>query len=154
MVTITRGELNDVSSCVEALNNSEIGKRYFGTVDKMKSFIEEGISKNELWIAKDLQGSCLGYAWYTLNGTFYRLPYLRSIAVHPDHRRKGIASLLLDHFEEQGFKSATHVFLLVSDFNHEARKLYHDRGYKQVGAVEDLFVKGVTELIHVKSRLS
>jgi len=59
---------------------------------------------------------------------------LLTIAVHPDHRRKGIARDVLSEFltkaAEQG---AQNVFLEVAQPNHAAQALYQAAGFERIG---------------------
>lgn len=151
-VSIRPGTHADIAACIGAIRNSTVGRRYFKDPSSLKSTLSEGISKKALWVARDKKGNCLGYIWYMLQGTFCQFPYLRSIAVDPDHRNKGIGSMLLGHFEREGFKKASHVFLLSSDFNTRAQKLYLKRGYKRSGRIKDLFIPGIDELLFVKNK--
>jgi ribosomal protein S18 acetylase RimI-like enzyme len=54
-------------------------------------------------------------------------PYIASIAVGAEMRGKGVGSELL-HFVERHFLGRTHIFLLVSSFNHKAQHLYIRHG--------------------------
>lgn len=74
-------------------------------------------------------------------------PYVAAIAVAPAARGHGIGSRLLDHVAALVSPPARHLFLCVSDFNHDARRLYARHGFVQVGQVDDYLVPGVAELI-------
>lgn len=74
-------------------------------------------------------------------------PYLASIAVDPAARGRGIGSALLDFVEARYRGSHRHLFLLVSSFNRDARRLYERRGYRQVGEIPDYIVAGHSEYI-------
>lgn len=58
-------------------------------------------------------------------------PYLSNLAVHPNYRRHGVASELLNSCEkisqEWGFKD---LYLHVLENNHQARQLYFKLGYR------------------------
>ncbi|YAG12342.1 GCN5 family acetyltransferase [Nostoc sp. DSM 114161] len=58
-------------------------------------------------------------------------PYLSNLAVHPNYRRYGVASGLLNRCEkisqEWGFKD---LYLHVLENNHQARQLYFKLGYR------------------------
>jgi ribosomal protein S18 acetylase RimI-like enzyme len=59
---------------------------------------------------------------------------------------------LLSYFEDKGFEKASRLFLLVSDFNIEAKKFYREMGYQEVGLIPDLIKKGVGEYLMMKSK--
>lgn len=47
-------------------------------------------------------------------------------------------------------KLRTKTYLLVSDFNTNARKFYVSRGYEEMGRFESLFRKGIAERLLMK----
>jgi ribosomal protein S18 acetylase RimI-like enzyme len=73
-------------------------------------------------------------------------PYIAAIAVAPEARGTGVGSAMLD-FAEQRYPKARNIFLLVSDFNNDARRLYVRHGYAVVCALEDYVVNGHAELL-------
>jgi ribosomal protein S18 acetylase RimI-like enzyme len=151
-IVIVKGTMKHLKGCTEALIDSEIGAAYFPTAQEAEAFLQQGLTKGEVFVAIDEQGDCVGYIWFTLAGAFYRFPYLLNIAVKKDLRGKGIGKKLLAIFEEQGFAKASRLFLLVSDFNAKAKKLYQAIGYKEVGVIPDLIKEGVAEHIMMKSK--
>jgi [ribosomal protein S18]-alanine N-acetyltransferase len=59
---------------------------------------------------------------------------LLTLAVHPEARRKGVATALLAEFERIARqKGAQQAFLEVSEQNAAAIALYHAQGYKDAG---------------------
>ncbi len=77
-------------------------------------------------------------------------PYIASIAVAAEAREQGVGSQLL-RFAERHFAGRGHLFLLVSSFNEQARKLYRRQGYELVGELKDYCIAGHSELIHHKN---
>jgi len=144
--------MKHLKGCTEALIHSEIGEKYFPTAQEAEAFLQQGLTKGEVFVAIDEQGDCVGYIWFTLAGAFYRFPYLLNIAVKKDLRGRGIGKKLLAFFEAKGFAKASRLFLLVSDFNAGAKRLYQAMGYKEVGVIPDLIKQGVAEHIMMKSR--
>ncbi len=53
-------------------------------------------------------------------------------------------------FEDISFTHSDKVFLLVSSFNEQAKKLYESIGYKRVGVIDDLYKNGISEYIMMK----
>jgi ribosomal protein S18 acetylase RimI-like enzyme len=151
-ISIIKGTRKHLNDCIEALVDSEIGSVYFSSKQGAKAFLREGLAKEEIFVALDEQGDCLGYVWFTLTGAFYRFPYVLNLAIKRNLRGKGIGKRLLSFFEDRGFKKASTLFLLVSDFNDKAKKFYQDLGYQEVGLIPDLVREGVTEHIMMKSK--
>lgn len=77
--------------------------------------------------------------------------YIQLVAVHPELRRRGIGTKLISWAEDRILKLSPNVFLCVSDFNLEARKLYERMGYKQVGELPDFLVNGRAEILMRKT---
>jgi ribosomal protein S18 acetylase RimI-like enzyme len=151
-LSIVKGSLQHLSACTEALLDSEIGAIYFSPEKQALAFLSEGLTKEEVYVALDTNGDCLGYIWFTLNGAFSRFPYVRNIAIKKRHRGKGIGKQLLSFFEEKGFNASSTVFLLVSNFNTKAQKFYREMGYQEIGRIPDLVRGGVTEHIMMKKK--
>jgi ribosomal protein S18 acetylase RimI-like enzyme len=151
-IIIVKGTMKHLKGCAEALMHSEMGAAYFPTVQETEAFLQQGLTKEEIFVAIDEHGDCVGYIWFTSEGAFYRFPYLLNIAVKKDLRGKGIGKKLLALFEEKGFAKASRLFLLVSDFNAAAKRLYQAIGYKEVGVIPDLIKPGIAEHIMMKSK--
>jgi len=151
-IRIVTGNVEYLSDCIEAYQYSELGEVYCHTEEQLKSFLTEGFDKGEIFVALDETNKCLGYIWITLKGTFYGFPYCRNLAVKKDYRGRGVGTALLKYYDKIGFENSTRLFILVSDFNHRAKKLYERVGYKQVGLIPDFFKDGVSEFILVKFR--
>jgi len=149
---IVPGAPEHTEDCIEAVTRSGIGEAHFRDRDATRETIEYAIDSGELQVALDDGSRAAGLIWTAERGAFGSFPYLRLIAVREDLRGRGIGSRLMDHFEEQGFARRPRVFLLVSDFNSGAQRFYERRGYTQVGAIPDMFIEGVTELIMMKVR--
>lgn len=101
----------------------------------------------ELFVARDkeLPVGFILLAPYGMAGS----PYIASIAVAAEARSRGVGSHLL-RFAEERFAGRTHLFLLVSSFNHRAQELYRRHGYKFIGELKDYVVPGHSELIFHK----
>lgn len=151
-MTIIKGTIEYINDCEDALVNSELGKRYFSQKGSARKALEEGFSKEEIYIAIDASESCIGFIWVILDGIFHSFPYLHIIAVQQESRNQGIGKILLKFFEDSCFKNYSKLFLVVADFNPDAKILYEKIGYVQVGAIPSLYRKGITEHLMMKSR--
>ena len=149
---ITKAQKINLEDCTIALLNSKLGQEYFVSEERAKSALEEGITKGELFVAVAEGGECLGFIWFILGGAFHSYPYLHIIAVKEKYRGQGIGTKLLSFFEETVFTDNAKVFLVVADFNPDAKRLYQKLGYKQVGILPNLYKDGVTEYLMMKGR--
>lgn len=77
-------------------------------------------------------------------------PYLKSIAVWPEFRDRGIGTELLS-FAENLFRGISkHFFLCVSSFNKRAQEFYEKNGYKVIGELTDYIIEGESEILLYK----
>lgn len=151
-ITIVKGSMDFINDCEEILVNSELGIRYFSEEGSARKALEKGFAKGEIYIAIDNNHSCKGFIWFILDGIFHSFPYLHIIAVKEENRKCGIGKKLLKFFEDMCFQDYTKLFLVVADFNPEAKRLYERIGYIQVGSVPNLYRPGITEHLMMKSR--
>ena len=151
-ISITKAQMRYLEDCTVALLNSKLGQEYFASDEKARSAIIEGIAKEEIFVAIDEGGECLGFIWFILMGAFHSFPYLHIIAVKEALRGLGIGKKLISFFEETVFTECSKVFLVVADFNPEAKRLYESLLYLQVGEIPGLYKEGVTEYLMMKER--
>jgi ribosomal protein S18 acetylase RimI-like enzyme len=74
-------------------------------------------------------------------------PYLATLAVVPESRDQGVGTRLIRFVEDFFRADARHLFICVSSFNPEARRLYERVGFTAVGPLEDYFIEGASELL-------
>ncbi len=151
-IAISRANESHLYDCVAALADSELGRIYFASEEKALASIAEGLAREEVFVALDDAGECLGFIWFVLGGAFHSFPYLHVIAVKAAHRGKGVGRELLRFFEDGVFENSSKAFLVVADFNPDARRLYERLGWRQVGAIPGLYREGVTEYLMMKSK--
>lgn len=153
-ITITKAHKKHLEACKNALHNSRLGQEYFPVEQDALDAINEGITKEEMYVALDENGECLGFIWFILSGAFHSFPYLHIIAVREEFRGLGIGKKLLSFFEEMVFPNSSKVFLVVADFNPDAKRLYENLGYQQVSVLPDLYKPGVTEYLMMKKKVT
>jgi ribosomal protein S18 acetylase RimI-like enzyme len=78
--------------------------------------------------------------------------YLQTVCVAPSHQRRGLGTALISWAEEYMGRRSPNVFLCVSAFNQDAKRLYERLGYEVVGTLRDYFVTGYDEILMRKSR--
>ena len=67
-----------------------------------------------------------------------------------EYRNKGIGKALLDYSEKIAYEMADRFFLVVGDYNPDAKRFYERNGYQQVGEIPNLYRLGITEYLMVK----
>ncbi len=84
------------------------------------------------------------------NGIFHSFPYIHIIAVKNENRGQGIGKTLLRFVESAYLARYSKLFLVVADFNINAKKLYKRIGYSEIGKIHDLYRKGISEYLMMK----
>jgi len=83
------------------------------------------------YVANDLAGNVLGYALLSVVASE---GHILNLCVGPLHRRRGIASLLLEHtMREARWAGADTLLLEVRPSNKAALKLYRGAGFERIG---------------------
>ncbi len=149
-ITIDKGNIEHLRDCEEALVNSELGRRYFSQAGSARSSLEKGFENDDIYVALDDDRICIGFVWVIANGIFHSFPYIHIIAVKSEKRGQGIGKKLLKHVEDVYYSNCSKLFLLVADFNPEAKRLYESIGYTEIGKIPDLYRKGITECLMMK----
>jgi ribosomal protein S18 acetylase RimI-like enzyme len=80
-----------------------------------------------------------------LRGAF--VGYIQVVCAAPEARGTGVGTALVAFAEERIFREFRNAFILVSDFNPGARRLYERLGYRPVGELRDYVVAGRSELL-------
>ncbi|WP_124068444.1 GNAT family N-acetyltransferase [Clostridium sp. E02] len=146
---IIKGNYAHLKNCEEILLESSIGDHYFQKEGSARKAIEEGLDQGTLFVAI-AEGVCTGFMFYIKNGAFHSFPYLHIIVVKEEYRSKGIGKDLIDYYEN--ISDGDKFFLVVGDFNSNAKRLYEKIGYCQVGEISGLYREGITEYIMMKEK--
>ena len=152
MQTISFAEGNEqhLKDCKDALCRSALGEKYFSSPGSAENAILEGIRQGNLYVAL-IGEECVGFTYIIPRGAFHGFPYLHIIAVKEEYRDRGIGKALLDHSERIALEMADKLFLVVADYNPDAKRLYERIGYRQVGEIPNLYRPGITEYLMVKN---
>jgi ribosomal protein S18 acetylase RimI-like enzyme len=103
----------------------------------------------EVYVA-EISGEVAGFAILNLHGSFPG--YIQTVCVAAHHRGRGLGTRLIEWAERRIFRASPNVFLCVSSFNPDARRLYLRLGYEVVGELRDYLVRGHSEILLRKSR--
>ncbi len=115
-----------------------------GTPDR-RTFIENSVRSGSAYVAV-LDGAVVGYT--VLEYTFYSLGFIAMLYVHPDHRRKGLASQLVHHIES--VCRTDKLFTSTNESNLPMQSLMVKLGYVPSGIINNLD-EGDPELVYFKS---
>ncbi len=148
-IKIIKGNSEHLKDCEEALLKSFLGYHYFQSEGSGRKAIEEGLNQGNLFVAF-AENVCTGFMLYITNGAFHSFPYLHLIAVKEEYRGKGIGKQLVEYFEK--ISDRDKFFLVVADFNPNAKRFYENIGYRKVGEIPGLYREGITEYIMMKEK--
>lgn len=149
---IQKGFINKLDDCRNCLTNCLLGEKYFYDSNHTLSFLKDGFNKGEIYVAMNSNEEIIGFMRIDLNGSFAKYPLLRVIAVKDVYRGRGFGSEMLQFYEDLAFESYAKTFLLVSEFNNDAKKLYEGIGYIEVGKIPDLYQEGIAEFLMMKKK--
>ena len=141
---------SDVMPLARLMACTPLWQRYNVTEAAAARRLNSGLASGATIAVAELNGALVGFVWYVKRGAFDRSGYIELIGVTPEQRGHSFGRALVEHAEAVLLADSPDVFLLVSDFNHDACKFYARLGYNQVGAIPDYVVPGITELIFHK----
>ena len=129
-ITFAKGNEQHLKDCRDALCQSTLGERYFSSPGSAESAILEGIRQENLYVAF-IGEECVGFTYIIPKGAFH-------------------SKALLDYSEKIAYEMADRFFLVVGDYNPDAKRFYERNGYQQVGEIPNLYRPGVTEYLMAK----
>ena len=124
-IHIQLANMKYTDSCIEILQNSDLGRAYFSDYEKAANMLTYAVGQENIYVALDENEKCLGFIYYMTNGVFGSYPTDSSSAKY---------------------------FLTVDDFNPRAKKLYENLGYKCVGELTDFYKEGINCYLMMKRR--
>jgi ribosomal protein S18 acetylase RimI-like enzyme len=98
----------------------------------------------EVYLARDETGLA-GFLILCMTGPF--VGYIQTVCIDPGRRGQGLGSRLVEFAEQRILMESPNVFMCVSSFNHDARRLYERLGYKVIGELADYIVPGHSEIL-------
>jgi [ribosomal protein S18]-alanine N-acetyltransferase len=98
----------------------------------------------EVYVAREDE-ELAGFLIVCMTGAF--VGYIQTICIQPDRRGHGLGSKLVKFAEQRILAEFPNVFMCVSSFNQDARRLYERLGYRVVGELTDYIVQGHSEVL-------
>ena len=149
-ITIREAEAGDVDALVEIIQGQSLWKRYGYHPHRVKSDLLGALTREDAVLVAETDAGAVGFIWLQAEAAFSRSPYLRILAVRRGCEGQGVGGLLLRRGEDFMNGAGGGLFLLVSDFNHDAHRFYLREGYREVGRIPDYVVDGVWERLMFK----
>jgi len=152
----------DIDPCARLIAADLLWRRYHITLVRARRLLQEVVAATrrgggrtgeagEFAVAHSA-GQVVGFVWFRLDGTFHHSGYIRWIGVAPHVRGQGVGTDLMAYAERKIFAHGPNVFLMVSAFNTGAQKFYKRLGYREIGAVPNYAIRGITERLFRKTR--
>jgi ribosomal-protein-alanine N-acetyltransferase len=98
----------------------------------------------EVYVARDELGLA-GFLILCMTGAF--VGYIQTICIHPARRGGGLGTRLVEFAEQRILQESPNVFMCVSSFNRDARRLYERLGYQVIGELSDYIIQGHSEIL-------
>lgn len=135
-----------IHACARLMSESEPWVTLKRTLQDVVEILEDDSS--EVHVAK-IGDELIGFAIIKMRGAF--VGYVQSIAIMPQFRNRGVGRRFMKYLEKRIFSETPNVFICVSSFNSEAKRLYEGLGYETVGELRDYIVYGHSEILMRKS---
>ena len=119
------------------------------TQDMLRSQLDP---EGHVFLTAEAEGRVIGYV-----GLMYVLDegYISNVAVHPSHRRQGVADALLTELERRAAALALSFLTLeVRENNAPAIALYEKHGFRSVGKRKNYYEKPTEDAILMTLRLN
>lgn len=133
---------SDLEVCARIMAQSEPWKTLGRDYEASRNSIADPSKEVHLAIVDD---EIVGFSVINMTGAF--IGYIQSLVVVPERRGQGIGTALLRHVEDRILSETPNVFMCVSSFNEDARRLYERLGYAVVGELADYVITGHSEIL-------
>jgi ribosomal protein S18 acetylase RimI-like enzyme len=132
----------DAEACARLMASSEPWLTLGRTYEASLAIVRD--PAREVYLARD-DGGLVGFLILCLTGAF--VGYIQTICIRPERRGQGLGSRLVEFAEQRILRDFPNVFMCVSSFNRDARRLYERLGYQVVGELTDYIVQGHSEIL-------
>lgn len=143
---LDKQNINVVNQCAELMSRSEPWTTLKRTIHDTVRIINDETS--EVHLAK-VHDAVIGFAIIKLRGAF--VGYIQSIVIKSHYRRQGLGKRFMEYLERRIFSEQPNVFICVSSFNPDAKRLYEGLGYQMIGELKDYIVRGHSEMLMRKT---
>lgn len=149
---IRRAAAEDIPACAAILADNLMWEKYCRKPEDAEVFFRGEFDRGSDIFVYDDNGFIAGSIVLIHRGMMGEFPYVRALSVHPDRRGNGIGTSLLNYAVEQPLRDARLIFMMVSDFNDDALRLYRRLGFDVVGTIPDYKKAGISEYLLLKRK--
>lgn len=137
----------EARACAEIMATNEPWVTIGRTLEESYRILRDPVREVYVAVEADDRGEprVVGFIVLVMQGAF--VGYIQSVAVRDDRRGLGVGSALIAFAERRILRDKPNVFICVSSFNPDARRLYERLGYAVVGELTDFVVRGHSEVI-------
>ena len=143
--TLVKGDLNRIGEYRDLFLDSKLYDAYFSEGTVLEDVLKQGVAEGNLYVAVNERSEAMGVMYMSMSGCA-GLPYIHLLGVGKAYRGQGLGQAMVKIFihvaEELGYPN---MFIMVSKFNHRAKKLYESLGFQPQCLLRDLMRKGVSE---------
>ncbi|HUQ80292.1 MAG TPA: GNAT family N-acetyltransferase, partial [Gemmatimonadaceae bacterium] len=118
----------EARACADIMSSNDPWRRLGRTFDVSYEMMRD--PAREVYVALD-GDSVAGFLIVIMQGVL--TGYIQTVAVRPEWRGRGLGSAIIEFAEVRIFRDKPNVFICVSSFNPDARRLYERLGYQVVG---------------------
>jgi ribosomal-protein-alanine N-acetyltransferase len=136
----------EARACARLMAESEPWLTLGRTYEASLALVQD--PSREVYVVRDERGLA-GFLILCMTGAF--VGFIQTICIHPQRRAQGLGSKLVEFAERRILTESPNVFMCVSSFNRDARRLYERLGYQVVGELTDYIMQGHSEILLRKS---
>jgi [ribosomal protein S18]-alanine N-acetyltransferase len=139
--------IEEAGACAEMLVTTEPWLTLQLTFERAVARLMD--ARHEIYAVRDDAGVA---AFIVLDMHGLLAGYIQTVCVRSDRRGEGLGSALIRWAEDRIFRDSPNVFICVSSFNPNARRLYERLEFEQVGVLRAFGVAEHDELLFRKTR--
>lgn len=153
MLEFKKASREDIPKLAQLFFESRLNLYYKRSLAVLKKDLEIGIERDQIIVCVDENKECCGYIRYNLNSEFGGgFPYLDTLIVDEKKQACGIGKKLYRYMEREACEQRWHtkIFCNVVARNEMSQIFWQKLGYIPIGRVDNLFKKGIDEILMVK----
>ena len=148
--TLVKGVPERLEEYREVFYGSKLYDAYFAEGDSLNENLLRAMADGDLYVAMSPGDEAVCVMYMTRNG-LAGLPYLNLLGVKKKYRDQGIGTDLVKIFigvmEEKNYPN---MFIMTSQFNTGAKRLYQSLGFQPKCLLHDVIRKGVSEWLFMR----